>query len=69
VSSVSLMPCPFCGGPATRDGTGSYDMGDESQFISCDNADCRVMPIVMQHQSEYGEWDLADAWNTRAPAG
>lgn len=56
VSEVELLPCPFCGGAATRSER-------EFQYISCENHDCFV---VVEATSLFGDKEAAiKAWNTR----
>lgn len=59
------LPCPFCGVTPEQSGYGFYHKGDETQHITCENIHCRVNPSICQVQSEYGEWDIVEAWNTR----
>ncbi|WP_143393979.1 Lar family restriction alleviation protein [Fimbriiglobus ruber] len=69
MTGTELLPCPFCGVGPEKDGYGYYHEGDESLFIKCVNPGCRVRPAIIQEQSEYGEWQIDDAWNTRNAAG
>ena len=65
--SAHLRPCPWCGVAPERDGYGYYHLGTDSQEIHCTNDECRIKPSVLQHQHEYGEWSLEDAWNRCTP--
>ena len=63
--SDKLLPCPFCGAPAEKNGFGYYHLMTESFEIGCVNLSCRVRPVIRQDQAEYDEWNIDDEWNTR----
>lgn len=60
-----LLPCPFCGSAPVLDGVGYYHKGEETKYIQCENAGCRVKPSISQDQDEYGNWNIFEEWNTR----
>lgn len=58
-----LLPCPFCGGPATV-ATCEDDDGWPPVFnVGCDNRHCLVRPNVDADDRE----PAIRIWNTRAP--
>jgi len=51
-----LLPCPFCGGPASREARNhTYETG-------CDNVGCSVLPSAVQLSQVAAD----EAWNRRA---
>jgi hypothetical protein len=58
--SPELLPCPFCGGPATRL-EGKYDHGGTYNEAGCDNVGCQVLPSALQLSQEGAD----TAWNRR----
>jgi hypothetical protein len=47
-----LLPCPFCGAPAEVE-----KMGDDSEAISCSDAECCATVLCCD----------AEQWNRRTP--
>lgn len=62
-----LLPCPFCGSDPVENAYGYYHLGTESRDIRCENVACLVKPYVSCDQADELEFDLIEAWNTRAP--
>lgn len=57
MSSVDLLPCPFCGGKAAIERPGT---ARQSCIVACEDCGCRL---------ETGEvWNMGERWNTRTPA-
>jgi hypothetical protein len=61
------LPCPFCGSQPEQNAFGYYHMGTESREIRCTNKSCIVRPYIIRGQDEENDFDLIEAWNTRAP--
>ena len=55
-----LKPCPFCGGPASRQ-VNVLDHGGTTYETGCDNVGCQVLPSAMQLGAAHADV----AWNTR----
>ena len=55
-----LLPCPFCGGEATRL-DGHYDFGGEWFETGCDNVGCKVLPSIKTLSRSSAD----ESWNTR----
>lgn len=56
---TSLLPCPFCGSPASKGVRGGMNR------CGCENAECTVMPEAVDYVSDEA---LVAAWNTRVGA-
>lgn len=56
---MELLPCPFCGHPATKDGG---FLGDNSVFlVGCQGNPCYALPYVIAPSSS----EAIKMWNTR----
>lgn len=69
-----LLPCPFCGAPASMR-TGIDDDGDEWISLGCSRlkydaltGDVPCVASTATRHPAYDEAVLIDAWNNRAPA-
>lgn len=66
MSDHSLKPCPFCGGEAMLDNSGSGNVdgrGNSLARVWCPDPDCKT------HGTAYlEEWEAIKVWNRRVPA-
>lgn len=56
---TALLPCPFCGGPASADWGGDHSTAFEA---GCYNHGCDISPYAWEAD---GEEAAIAAWNTR----
>jgi Lar family restriction alleviation protein len=69
--TTKLLPCPFCGGSASIDGTGYSGPADCYEVsVRCQNCDARGMPTTVDQSENEDEADavanVVSAWNRRA---
>lgn len=78
--TVTLLPCPFCGGDASFYGVpGNYGYYSSQTGVQCGNDDCSMQPKVSFDDEVY-DWnkrthvardsraEAITAWNTRPAA-
>ena len=58
MSTVTPLPCPFCGGKAIK-----ISYSEELNYVSCVRDECKVGPYSMGNTKA----SAIARWNTRAP--